>query len=67
MLNKLIAAVHQAPDHGALCDAYMAARLPALEAGRMVELLAANDAAERRLGTPEIKPLAFDLVGYLNA
>ena len=63
MLNKLIEAVRQAPNHDALCDAYMAARLPALEAGRMVDLLAANDVAERRLGTPEIKPLAFGLVG----
>jgi hypothetical protein len=67
MLNKLIANVYQARNHSALCDAYMAARRPALEAGRMGELLAANDAAEARLGTPEIKPLAFDLVGYLNA
>jgi len=56
-LSSLINAVAGAASHSDLCDAYMAARVPCREAGRMDELLSANAEAEKRLGAQKIEPM----------
>ncbi len=60
-VSSLIQAVATAACRSDLCDAYMVARKPCRDADRMAELLAANDAAEMRLGDEPTEPLAFGL------
>ena len=58
-LSALINAVRGATTHSALSDAYMAARRPCREGGRMGELFAANAEAEARLPEWRIEPLVM--------
>lgn len=62
-IDQLISAVRTAPSHGALCDAYLAARRPCIAVDRMGDLITANEEAETRLGADQApSPVAFQIV-----
>ena len=58
VIDSLISNVRESKTLDALTDAYMAARRPCLDAGRMGDLLKAYEEAEEAIGPVACEPIA---------
>ncbi|MCP4499949.1 MAG: hypothetical protein GY822_08315 [Deltaproteobacteria bacterium] len=63
-VSSLILSVSSAQDQVALDLAYIAARRPCIDAGRMAELISALDTAESRMQRSGPTPLALSIGSY---
>ena len=63
-ISSLILSMSSAQDQVALDLAYIAARRPCIDAGRMAELISALDTAESRIERSGPDPLALSIGSY---